>query len=192
MILGKVELPEKSNCSWEAGAARGVHASCLWQRRACLKMLGFFFSSCSAVTQPDPAPACPPGGQLPWVRPRRQPQPPASRGSALKRPSWALGLSCTISLSPLPCLEDHTHGPVLRRHRRVLCPWHGAGQPGWAAGAESHVGPTAGGTQSFPSRPPGRLPVVSLSPLHIYFHIVSPKTSTVHWHLLKPVTCSRF
>lgn len=178
--MGRQSSCEKSNASWEVGVARVCVRLQLCSAGLVWKYLVSFQFLFSSNIQPDPVPA-----SSAWQAATVSEA--AGRAAAALEPrvcteaallgTWPR-LHCPPFL-PLPCLDDQTHSPVLRGHRRVLCPWHGAGQPGWAAGRASHGG-LRWLAHSPSLRPPGRLPVVSLSPLRIYFYIVSPRASTVH------------
>lgn len=114
----------------------------------CLVSFQFLFSS---DTQPDPVPA-----SSAWRA--------AAMGEAIGKAAAAREPRvCTeaalldawpqlhhLPFLPLPCLEDHTHGPVLRRAQEGAVPV-ARGRAAWVGSGTSLTwGPTAGGTQSFP------------------------------------------
>ena len=177
--MGRQSSCEKSNSSWEVGVARVCvrlqlcSAGLVWK---CLVSFQFLFSS---NIQPDPVP----GSSAWWAVAVSE---AAGRAAAALEPrvcteAALLGTWPRLHrppFLPLPCLDDQTHSPVLRGHRRV-CPWHGAGQPGWAAGRASHGAFSGWHTESLPP-PSWETARVSPSPLHVYFYLVSPRASTVH------------
>lgn len=149
-----------------------MRGSAALQHWACLEMLGFFPVLFNSDTQPDPAPP-----SSAWQAAavgegcRQGCQPPASPGSALKRPSQALGLGSALFPASPPLLGGPDPQPSSEEGTGRRCA-RGTGQGGLGGRrGEPHTGALS--RRHAESSPPPSSEIARREPLstpYLFFH----------------------